>query len=54
MKNVLKKGYLLNDMSALYRNTSKSQSKAQYQDNNYIPPKVYEKYFEKFKRRNND
>lgn len=36
-------------MSALYRNTSKSQSKAQYQDNNYIPPKVYEKYFENLK-----
>ena len=40
-----KKGYLLNDMSALYRNTSKSDSGAQYQDNNYIPPEVYKNYF---------
>lgn len=44
-----KKGYLLNDMSALYRNTSKSDSGAQYQDNNYIPPKVYKNYFENLK-----
>ena len=44
-----KKGYLLNDMSALYRNTSKSQSGAQYQDNNYIPPEVYKNYFENLK-----
>ena len=44
-----KKGYLLNDMSALYRNTSKSDSGAQYQDNNYIPPEVYKNYFENLK-----
>lgn len=40
-----KKGYLLNDMSALYRNTSESPGEPQYQDNNYIPPKVYKDYF---------
>lgn len=36
-----KSGYLITNMSALYRNTSKSPEKARYGKNNFIPPSAY-------------
>lgn len=36
-----KSGYLITNMSALYRNTSKSPKKARYGKNNFIPPSAY-------------